>query len=305
MSGGFESAVLSGTGTGAGTGGRVLDFRRRQAPPRRRKRSFWLSLARPLTTAIALVALPGGLVAWVLTSSRFCLRDLAVEGTHRVSAAHVRRSLAPLRGENLVRLPLARVEALLASQPWIESVEIEKILPDRVRVAVRERRPVALLAAPAGSGIASSTARVWADAKGNAIAPVGPGESTEGFLVIDLAGAAAPAPAAMAKALAAAADLKQANPDWASSLTQVDVLGEEDLRLHTRDLPFPLLVRRADLVSKVHRLEALLPELGRRYTALQSVDLRFARRIIVQPAIQPAVQPAATAQKPFTNGGAG
>jgi cell division protein FtsQ len=295
MSGGFESAVLSGTGAGAGAGGRVLDFRRRQAPPRRRKRSLWLSLARPLTTALALVALPGGLVAWVLTSSRFCLRDLAVEGTHRVSAAHVRRSLAPLRGENLVRLPLARVEALLATQPWIESVEIEKILPDRVRVAVRERRPVALLAGPAGSGTA------WADAKGNAIAPVLPGESTEGFLVIDLAGAAAAAPEAMAKALQAAAELRKANPDWASSLTQVDVLGEEDLRLHLRDLPFPLLVRRADLVSKVHRFETLLPELGRRYTALQLVDLRFARRIIVQP----AVQPAATAQKPFTNGGAG
>jgi cell division septal protein FtsQ len=297
MSGGFESAVLSGTGTGAG--GRVLDFRRRQAPPRRRKRSLWLSLARPLTTAIALVALPGGLVAWVLTSSRFCLRDLAVEGTHRVSAAHVRRALAPLRGENLVRLPLARVESLLATEPWIESVEIEKILPDKVRVAVRERRPVALLAGPAGSGAGSGLS--WADAQGHPIAPVVPGESREGFLVIDLAGAAPSVPEAMGRALGAAAELRKANPDWASSLTRVDVLGEEDLRLHLRDLPFPLLVRRTDLVSKVHRFEALLPELGRRYTVLQSVDLRFARRIIIQP----AVQPAATAQKPFTNGGAG
>jgi hypothetical protein len=77
----------------------------------------------------------------------------------------------------------------------------------------------------------------------------------------------------------------------------VDVLGEEDFRLHTRDLPFPLLARRADLVSKVHRFEALLPELGRRYTALGVVDLRFARRILVQPLV--------SEPKPFTNGGAG
>jgi cell division septal protein FtsQ len=301
MSGGFESAALSGARLGAG-GGRVLDFRRRQAPPRRRKRSLWLALARPLGTALALIALPGGLIAWVLTSSRFSLHELAVEGTHRVAAEHVRRSLAPLRGENLVRLPLARVEALLATQPWIESVEIEKILPDRVRVSVRERRPVALLAGPGGT-------LSWADAKGYPIAPAIPGENREGFLVVDLAGAAPAAPAALAKALEAAAELKKVNPDWASSLTRVDVLGDEDLRLHLKDLPFPLLVRRADLVSKVHRFEALLPELGRRYTALQAVDLRFARRIIiqpsVQPAIQPSIQPAATAQKPFTNGGAG
>lgn len=283
MSGGFESAALS-TGV-AGGGGRVLDFRRRPSPPRRRKRSLWLALVKPLTTAIALVALPGGLVAWVLTSSRFCLRELVVEGTHRVPAERLRHSLAPLRGENLVRLSLTKVEALLRSQPWLEAVEIEKILPDRVRVTVRERRPAALLAGTNG-------ALVWADARGRSIAPVAPGEDTAGFLVIDLAGATPSVPEAMARALRAAADLRVSNPDWGGALTRVDVLGEEDFRLHTRDLPFPLLVRQGDLVSKVHRFEALLPELGRRYTALEWVDLRFARRIVVQP-------------KSFTNGGAG
>ncbi|HEY0410458.1 MAG TPA: hypothetical protein VGE42_09355, partial [Candidatus Dormibacteraeota bacterium] len=98
MTGGFESATLSGTGMGA-SGGRVLDFRRRQAPPRRRKRSLWLALARPLGTALALIALPGGIIAWVLTSSRFCLHEMAIEGTHRVHADSVRRALAPLRGQ--------------------------------------------------------------------------------------------------------------------------------------------------------------------------------------------------------------
>jgi cell division protein FtsQ len=278
----------------------VLDFRRRPAPPRRRKRSLWLALVRPLATAFALIAVPGGLVVWVLTSSRFCLRDLAVEGTHRVPAERLRRTLAPLRGENLVRLPLSRFEDLLRTQPWIESVEIEKILPDRVRVAIRERRPVALLA-----GAASSLA--WADAQGRPIAPVVPGEKTDGFLVVDLAAAGPDAPAALAKALDAAAEFKRANADWAEALTRVDVLGDEDFRVHTRDLPFPLLVRRSDLVSKVHRFEALLPELGRRYTALESVDLRFARRIIIQPAAAPrlATETGPAASKLFTNGGAG
>lgn len=286
---GFESSPAF-----AGAGGRVLDFRRRPLPPRRRKRSVWLSLARPLTTALALTALPGGLAAWVLTSSRFALHDLRVEGSHRVPAGEMRRSLSPLVGENLVRLPLSRVESLLAGQPWIESVEIEKTLPDRVRVSIHERRPVALLAGP-------GNALTWADAKGHPIAPVAPGESTEGFLVVDLTGAtgatpgnaAGPAvPEALDRALAAARELQRANPDWARSLLRVDVLGEEDLRLHTRDLPFPLLVRQGDLAAKIQRFEALLPELGRRYTALEVVDLRFARRIIIQP-------------KPFTNGGTG
>jgi cell division septal protein FtsQ len=289
MSGFETSAHFAGM---AGAGGRVLDFRRRPLPPRRRKRSVWLSLARPLTTALALTALPGGLAAWVLTSSRFALHDLRVEGTHRVPAGEMRRSLNPLVGENLVRLPLSRVESLLAGQPWIESVEIEKTLPDRVRVSIHERRPVALLVGPGNT-------LLWADGKGRPIAPVAPGESTEGFLVVDLASAnigANAAPEALERALAAARELERANPDWARSLTRVDVLGEEDLRLHIRDLPFPLLVRQADLAAKIHRFEGLLPELGRRYTALEGVDLRFARRIIILPAVQP---------QPFTNGGTG
>jgi len=298
VSGGFESAAFSGGAGGAGTGGRVLDFRRRPSPPRRRKRSLWLALVKPLTTALALVALPGGLVAWVLTSSRFCLRELVVEGTHRVPAERLRHALAPLHGENLVLLPLSRVEALLQAQPWIAAVEIEKVLPDRLRVTVRERRPAALLAGPGG-------ALTWADAAGHGIAPVGPGEATAGFLVVDVAGATVSVPEGMARALAAAAALSQANADWGSTLDRVDVLGEEDFRLHTRDLPFPLLVRRGDLVSKVHRFEALLPELGRRYTALESVDLRFARRIVVQPAAALHTPVAAAASTSFPNGGAG
>jgi len=288
VNGAFEPALA-----GANPGGRVLDFKRRPAPPRRRKRSVWLALVRPLATAFALVAVPGGLIAWVLTSSRFYLRDLSVEGTHRVSADRLRQTLAPLRGENLVRLPLSRIETLLRSQPWIESVEIEKVLPDRVRVSIRERRPVALLAGAGGE-------LSWADPSGHPIARVAPGEKTEGFLVVDLTSAGPDAPAALSQALDVAAELGRAKRAWASGLTRVDVLGEGDFRLHTKDLAYPLLVRRSDLVLKVHRFEELLPELERRYQALEAVDLRFARRIVIEPAAVPGV-----AQKSLTNGGTG
>jgi hypothetical protein len=62
------------------------------------------------------------------------------------------------------------------------------------------------------------------------------------------------------------------------------VLGEEDFRLHTGALRFPLLVTRGQVGPKIRRLEELLPELERRYPAITVVDLRFSRRIVVQPA---------------------
>jgi hypothetical protein len=39
-------------------------------------------------------------------------------------------------------------------------------------------------------------------------------------------------------------------------------------------------------------LEQILPELGRRYTAFEAIDLRFSRRIVVQPAVTPGGKPA-------------
>jgi len=88
----------------------------------------------------------------------------------------------------------------------------------------------------------------------------------------------------MAGALEVAAELGRVRPDWAGALTHIEVLGEEDFRLHTGALRFPLLVTRGQVGPRIRRLEKLLPELERRYPAIAAVDLRFSRRIVVQPA---------------------
>ncbi len=257
-------------------GGRVLDFRRRQAPPRRRRRSVWMALLRPLATAFTLVALPVAVTVWVLTSPRFRLAELAIAGARHIPAARLDRALAPLRGKNLVRLPLSEVKALLAAERWVDAVEIEKELPHRLRVRIRERRPTALLE--------ESGALAWSDAQGRSIAPVAPGEDTAGFLVVRFE---RPMPQAVGRALAVADELRKVSPEWASTLSRVDALGDDDYRLNTRTLPFPLLVRRGQVAAGVARLQALLPELGRRYTSLRAVDLRSTERIVIEPAVDP------------------
>ena len=271
-----------------GAGGRVLDFRRRGTPPRRKRRSVLWTLAKPLAVALALVGLPAGLVAWVLTAPLFGLRDievLEVRGTaRRVSRESVRQALAPLQGKNLVRLSLAEAAARVERNPWIESVEMAKELPGRLHVKFAARRPVALLLADGGL--------VYADSEGKAIAPVTtPAELEEarsaGLLVVSFVRnfAHKPHKEGVGSALRAAADLGRAQPTWASKLSRIEVLGEEDFRLHTDALPFPLLVRSGQVKPKVERLVELLPELSRRYVRIEAVDLRFARRIVVQPAL--------------------
>ena len=87
----------------------------------------------------------------------------------------------------------------------------------------------------------------------------------------------------VAGALEVAGELGRVQPDWAAALSRIEVLGEQDFRLHTDALRFPLLVTRGQVGPKVEKLKELLPELDRRYPAIQAVDLRFSRRIVIQP----------------------
>ena len=259
------------------------DFRRAGAPPRRKRRNPFLVLLRPLAVSLGLVAVPAVLVTWIVTSPRFDLRDLAVEtGTPRVPAAALREALASFQGENLVLLPLGSVEAAIRRNPWVDTVEIEKELPDRLRVEVTERRPVALL--ERGTGL------VYADEEGRPIVPVGGGDELASarrakLVVVSFVHRELSASDGVAGALEVAGELGRVQPDWAAALARIEVLGEQDFRLHTDALRFPLLVTRGQVGPKVEKLKELLPELDRRYAAIQVVDLRFSRRIVVQPAL--------------------
>jgi cell division septal protein FtsQ len=295
------SAALAQSSQGSQTAqsGRVLDFRRRASPPRRRRPSFLLRLLKPMTAAVLLVALPLAVAWWVLTAPRFRLSHLDVIGaTRRVPETWVRQSLRPLLGENLVVLPLADVAEVIEQNPWVKTVEIEKELPDRLRVKLSERKPEALML--------RHGALVYADVEGRPIAPVESEKAAEaarrnGLLVVSFARAPHLVRGGVVSALAVAGELGRVQPDWAGALSRIEVLGEEDFRLFTDALPFPLLVTRGQVGPKAVRLKELLPQLRQRYPRIEAVDLRFSRRIVVQPAnpLPPAGSGGATLQSTF------
>ncbi len=278
---------------GASAGATVIPFRRSQGPPRRKRQSLWRKLMRPLGTAIGILGVPLVSGIWVANAPQFALREVAIEGAGRVSDVWIRDQLAPLLGRNLPLLPLAAAAERLSHHPWLDSLEIAKELPGRLRVRVAEKKPAVFLR--------SGGRLFWADGTGKPIAPLSgaeavaenarlraialPGGAPRGFLVVSFA---TPVPNGVARAMGVAADLGRANPDWAARLEEIEVLGEEDFRLRIGVLPFPLLVRDGDVIDKVHRLETLLPRLAEMYSALDAVDLRFSHRIVVQPAAEGA-----------------
>lgn len=237
------------------------------------RRNPWLRIGRTFAIAVVIVGVPVAVAVWVCRSPVFALRDLVVETDGgRVTKAWAERALQPYVGANLPRLPLEYVGRTLAVHPWVESVDVHKVLPGRLTVNIVEKKPVALLRRDDGI--------LYLDAHGEVITPFDPSKDEADLLLVQAGGAVA-----SRRALEIAGEIEEASPSWAQGLSEIEILGPDDFRVWSAALPFPLLVRSGTLATKTSYLEALLPQVARRYGRVEAVDLRFARRIIVQPAL--------------------
>jgi cell division protein FtsQ len=255
-------------------------FRRRQFQAPHRRRGLVLRLVRPFLGALALVAVPVGAAAWVLTSPAFALRQIEVRGNERVSAAWVRQSLAPLDGRHLLRIGLPEIESRVGRHPWVRSVRVRKELPDRLVVEVAERQPVAMMR--------RGDELYLVDRDGTPFTPYRPEWGPVDLPLID--GIGADQLARVAPTLEVAQSWARLRPGGGHDLSEVVSLGNGDYRVFSVSLPFPVLVSEARLEAGLEHLARLLPQIERRYPEIRQVDLRFSQQIVIQPAAQPRAE---------------
>jgi cell division septal protein FtsQ len=253
-------------------------FRRRRFVAPHRRRSLLLMLARPFLTALLLVGLPIAGGAWVITSPRFLLDNIVISGTSRVQPSEVAEALRPLRGRHLLLVSLADVEGRLSENRWIEAANLRKKMPDSLVVEVKERQPVMLLRRDEGL--------FYVDRSGTVIDLYDPTREVDLLLLSVAPGVRLE----VEPALVVAAELELVAPDWASGLSEVEVLGGDDFRLFTAALPFPVLVSLGGVGRQVRKFRQVMPEIARRYDRVSAVDLRFSRQIVIQPAVDPRSQ---------------
>jgi len=82
---------------------------------------------------------------WLTGSERFAVDSVEIRGAERLSDAHIRSRLGVEEGANIFGLRLSRLESRLEADPWIETAWLQRQLPDRLIVEVREHRPAALV----------------------------------------------------------------------------------------------------------------------------------------------------------------
>ena len=254
----------------------VLPFRRRsqQRRSRRLRRHPLVRWIAPLATAVVILAVPLSAAAWFLGSPSFAMSEVLVvgDGYQRVDREWVRGTLKGFGGTNIWLLPLDRAEAVLFRHPWIADVALRKQPPHTLEVRVVERREAALYR-DAEQGL------IYVDSDGRRIAPWSASKDSGDLPILSGQGEESH----LAAALDLITEIQTAGPIWADGLSEIEILSELDYRLYTRDLPFPLLVRSGTVDRKARHLQALLPRILDRFETVGAVDLRFARRIIIEP----------------------
>ncbi len=261
--------------------------RRREAPARRRRRRLAQRLLSAAGRAAALAPI-GVLGGWLLLGALFALRSFEVSGNRRVSARWVEHELAAQRGRNLLLVSLRQLEHRLLVHTWLAGVELRKVLPDRVAIAVTEHQPVAAL--EVGSTWFGVTAegvlvgRIEAE-EAASLLPL----HTHGLRVPLVATAHnAPLQAAVRGALEVVAELEAGRPELLAGLSSIGLLSPDDFELGLRDHPYLVRVERGHVLERWRLFERLLPQLLARYQSLEVVDLRYQKRIVLTPGAKAA-----------------
>jgi cell division protein FtsQ len=130
-------------------------YLRRQKPLEIRRKKFsgrsWPFYRRALVwaaVAVAGFAVAGVAARFLLYSPQVLLLkpdQVEITGNHIVNREAVLQQFARDRGHSVLAIPLDTRRSALEELPWIESASVQRILPNRIRVEVTERIPIAFL----------------------------------------------------------------------------------------------------------------------------------------------------------------
>ncbi len=223
------------------------------------------------------------LYAYGASSWRFRLdsRDsIHIEGMENVAPEQVAGVFRADVGRNLFQISLDERRRALEQIPWIESAAVMRLLPDRLQVSLRERKPVAFV--QIGSRISLM------DLHGVVMEMPASRQKQYSFPVVVGMSESDPRSTREARmkiysALIGALDAQGGR--YSEDLSEVDLSDPEDVRITVADPAGAVLVH----LGSSHFLEryqvylAHVAEWRQQLQRLDSVDLRYERQIIVNP----------------------
>ena len=128
-------------------------YLRRQKPVEIRRKKFagrgWPFYRRVLVLSVAGIASVGAVVygtRFLLYSPTMLLLktdQIELTGNHIVGREAVLQQFVHDRNRSVLRVPLDARRSAIEQIPWVESASVQRILPNRIRVELTERTPIA------------------------------------------------------------------------------------------------------------------------------------------------------------------
>lgn len=94
----------------------------------------------------ASIALAWGIKQHVVTSPRFAVKNIRVEGTAKRTPEQVAEAAGVTIGTNVFTVDLVNAQRRLLQDPWIATAQVERTLPSTITIQVTEREAAAVVA---------------------------------------------------------------------------------------------------------------------------------------------------------------
>jgi cell division protein FtsQ len=262
-------------------GQKRVSVRRGPLPKKTAHRLLW-ALAALVIAGLATVA-AGAIYRYSEHSWRFRIdssEDIEIAGTHNVTHAQVLEIFGADIGRNIFFVPLAQRKAQLEQVPWVESASVMRFVPNRIKVEIHERTPVAF--ARVGSHIALMD--------GAGVLMELPLATRRKFSFPVILGMSAGEPlstraARMKTYNDLVRQLDSGGGHYSQDLSEVDLSDSDDVKVVANDAQGAVLVHlgSSNFLERYKVYVTHLQEWRQQFNPVESVDLRYDRQIIVNP----------------------
>jgi cell division protein FtsQ len=215
----------------------------------------------------------------------FAVREVVVRGQVRLAPDRIRRAAGIEPGMSVWAVDRAAAEARLRREPWIRTVRVERQLPHRVVIRVREERPVAILAVDPEPGL------YYLAGHGRIVAALGPEDPRDFPYVTGLeAGVLGGDDAFGARAVRQALGLVRAaaRRGGPGPVSEVHVDRARGLTLLPVRPGVPIEIGWGRFAVKLARLSPVLARWEGREAELAEVSLLFDDEVVVRVRPEPA-----------------
>lgn len=207
--------------------------------------------------------------------------DIDISGLTNVTRGQVMEVMGGDIGRNIFFVPLAQRKTQLEQIPWVESASVMRFVPNRLKIEIHERTPVAF--ARVGSRI------LLTDAGGTLMEL--PSRKKYSFPVIVGMNSGEPPSTRAARMKiynAVVSQLDAGGAHYSQELSEIDLSDPEDVKVMANNRSGEVLVHlgSANYLERYKIYVTHLQEWQQQFDKLESVDLRYDRQIIVNPDLQ-------------------